>query len=174
MTHNLVYQIQFARLEFKRVMSAVPPEDAVRRLIPSNSLSWIVGHLANQEQFMWVAGPHPENQLLYPDLNEIVGYGRPATTPAWDEMWAVWEQITAAADQFLEPITAHDLEQFFIWNGKPVRENIGTMLLRNIYHYWFHIGEAHGLRQQMGHVDLPQFVARDMSPAAWIAQPDAP
>lgn len=30
--------------------------------------------------------------------------------------------------------------------------------LRNIYHYRCHIGEAHAVRQQLGHRDLPQFV----------------
>ena len=30
------------------------------------------------------------------------------------------------------------------------------------YHYWFHIGEAHAVRQMLGHVDLPDFVG-DMS-----------
>jgi hypothetical protein len=32
------------------------------------------------------------------------------------------------------------------------------MLLRVTYHYWFHTGEAHAVRQQLGHPDLPQFV----------------
>jgi hypothetical protein len=32
------------------------------------------------------------------------------------------------------------------------------MLLRNIYHYWFHTGEAHAARQQLGHTELAQFV----------------
>jgi len=26
------------------------------------------------------------------------------------------------------------------------------------YHYWFHIGEAHAVRQMLGHVNLPDFV----------------
>jgi hypothetical protein len=30
--------------------------------------------------------------------------------------------------------------------------------MRNIYHYWFHTGEAHAVRQMLGHTDLPQFV----------------
>ena len=40
------------------------------------------------------------------------------------------------------------------------------MLLRNIYHYWFHMGEAHAIRQLLGHPDLPQFVG-DMSEAVY-------
>jgi hypothetical protein len=32
------------------------------------------------------------------------------------------------------------------------------MLLRTTYHYFFHTGEAHAIRQQLGHPDLPYFV----------------
>ena len=42
--------------------------------------------------------------------------------------------------------------------GQACAESIGTLLLRNIYHYWFHTGEAHAIRQMLGHRDLPQFV----------------
>jgi hypothetical protein len=55
------------------------------------------------------------------------------------------------------------------WRGKPRFENIGTMLLRNIYHYWFHTGEVVAIRQLLGHKDLPEFVG-DMSKA--IYNPD--
>jgi hypothetical protein len=40
------------------------------------------------------------------------------------------------------------------------------MLLRNIYQYWMHPGEAHAIRQMLGHADLPQFVG-DMSEALY-------
>jgi hypothetical protein len=34
------------------------------------------------------------------------------------------------------------------------------------YHYWFHTGEAHAIRQMLGHRDLPQFVG-DMAAAVY-------
>ncbi len=37
------------------------------------------------------------------------------------------------------------------------------------YHYWLHIGEGHAIRQQLGHVDLPQFVG-DMSEALYCPE----
>ena len=39
-----------------------------------------------------------------------------------------------------------------------MRESIGTMLPRLIYHYWFHTGEVLAIRQLLGHVELPEFV----------------
>jgi len=50
MIHPLVTQLRFARSEFVRCMKGVPPEDALKRIEPMNCLSWIVGHLAAQEQ----------------------------------------------------------------------------------------------------------------------------
>ena len=50
--------------------------------------------------------------------------------------------------------------------GKPVPENAGTLLLRNIDHHWFHTGEAHAIRQVLGHDNLPDFVG-NISVAAY-------
>ena len=35
---------------------------------------------------------------------------------------------------------------------------LGSLLLRLIYHYWYHIGEIMSIRQQLGHGSLPDFV----------------
>jgi hypothetical protein len=156
MLHPLVTQLRFARSEFQRCLDGVSPEDAVRRLLPMNCLSWIVGHLANQEQYMWVYVA--QHRVIAPGLNELVGFGRPATTPDWEEMWAAWWSVTEAADQFLDTLTAELLDVQPVMNGKPLAESYGTLLMRNIYHYWFHTGEAHAIRQQLGHPNLPQFV----------------
>jgi len=95
-----------------------------------------------------------------------VGTGRPASTPPLDEMWATWHTVTLAADQFLDTLTPEKLGAYMDWEGKPMRESIGTLILRNTYHYWFHTGEAHAVRQMLGHGSLPQFVG-DMSTALY-------
>ena len=99
-------------------------------------------------------------------LQQQVGYGQPASTPSLEAMWNVWQEITGAADEYLDTLTSQLLQTHLKQSGRPVSENVGTMLLRNIYHYWFHIGEAHAIRQQLGHMDLPQFVG-DMSAAIY-------
>ena len=156
--HFLVEQLTFARAEFQRCLAGISPADAQRRFEPMNCISWMVGHLANQEHTYWVLMGQEQN--IAPDLNNLVGYGKPATQPPLDEMWAKWRQITTSADIFLATLTPSAMQEHLLWRGKPVQETIGTMLLRNIYHYWFHTGEAHAVRQQLGHQNLPDFVGK--------------
>ncbi|RME84904.1 MAG: DinB family protein [Caldilineae bacterium] len=163
MAHPYVVQLRFARSAFRRCLEGVTDEEARRRLEPMNCISWIVGHLANQEHGYWVIMAQGRN--LAPGLNDLVGFGKPASTPPLAEMWEVWQRVTQAADEYLETLSEDDLSTFLQWRGKPARENVGTLLLRNLYHYWFHIGEAHAIRQMLGHKDLPQFVG-DMSMVA--------
>jgi hypothetical protein len=73
-------------------------------------------------------------------------------------MWDSWNTITKAADKYLDDLTARQMDGYLVWEGKPIAESIGLTLLRNIYHYWFHLGEAHAMRQMLGHTDLPDFV----------------
>ena len=159
----LVRQLRFTRSEFMRCLDGVSAEDAVKRVLPMNCLSWMVGHLASQEQFFWVMGA--QHKILRPELYGLVGTGQPASTPPYADMLAAWQDITARADAYLDGLTDEALRTHFEFEGEDVPENVGTLLLRNIYHYWFHTGEAHAVRQQLGHGDLPQFVG-DMSLAA--------
>jgi uncharacterized damage-inducible protein DinB len=164
MPHLLVAQLRFARSELVRCLEGVSDADARRRCEPMNCISWIVGHLADQENHFWVLWA--QGQQVAPDLREQVGYGQPPSTPPLDEMWAVWRTITSTADRYLDTLTPALLQTHLEWNGKPFPENVGTLLMRNVYHYWFHLGEAHAIRQLLGHPDLPQFVG-DMSQALY-------
>jgi uncharacterized damage-inducible protein DinB len=152
----LVGQLRFARREMLRCLEGVSPEDAVIRVQPMNCISWVVGHLAQQEQYFWVYAA--QQKALYPELYRQVGFGQPASTPTYVEMQRAWRDITACADEYLDRLTPELLLTYFEPDGNRSPENVGTLLLRNITHYWFHTGEAHAMRQQLGHLDLPQFV----------------
>ena len=160
MPHLLVTQLRFTRSEFVRCLDGVTDAEARQRFGPMNSISWIVGHLTNQEHAYWVLVAQGEN--IAPGLNDRVGYGKPASTPPLDEMWDIWHKVTAAADPFLDTLTPDLLQGHMEWQGKPMFSNTGALLMRNIYHYWFHSGEAYAIRQQLGHTGLPDFVG-DMS-----------
>ncbi len=162
--HLLVRQLRFARSEFLRGLDGVSPEDGVKRILPMNCISWAVGHLASQEQRYWVT--MAQGLVLAPDLDALVGWGRPASTPPLVEMWAIWRTITQAADRYLDTLTPAILQTHLSWRGEPDEESVGTMLLRNTYHYWFHLGNAYAARELLGHGNLPAFVD-DLTPAAY-------
>ena len=169
MTHLLVTQLRFARSEFLRALEGVSAEDGGKRLGAMNCIGWTVGHLANQEQRYWLY--RAQNRLLYPELNNLVGYGKPASTPPLDEMWSAWREITAAADSYLDTLNPDKMLLYFVDANQKVliQETIGTLLMRNIYHYWYHAGEALAVRQMLGHASLPEFVG-DMSRAAYYPE----
>ena len=99
-----------------------------------------------------------QKKMIIPDLNDRVGFRKPASVPPLEEMWAAWHKITGEADTYLNSLTTETLRTRFIFQDKPRPENVGTMLLRNIYHYWYHTGEAHAIRDMLGHKNLPEFV----------------
>ena len=162
--HLLVSQLRFARSEFVRGLEGVSEEDGIRRMLPMNCISWMVGHLANQEHRLWVIWS--QNREVVSGLNDLVGYGKPASTPPLKDMWAIWHKVTAKADKYLGTLTPGIMQLYIVRDGKPVDESIGTLLMRNIFHYWYHTGEASAVRQMLGHAGVPEFVG-DISMAAY-------
>ncbi len=156
MTHDLVRSLRFARSEFVRGLDGLTAEEGIRRFLPMNSISWNIGHLASQENWYWVR--LAQGRLVAPGLHNLVGTGKPASTPPLDEMWAAWREVTAAADAFLDTVSEGQLGIKLEFRGREWGENIGTLLLRNTHHYWFHLGECMAVRQLLGHTDLPEFV----------------
>jgi hypothetical protein len=155
MPHPLVLQLRFTRSEFQRALKGVTDEDAQRRIEPMNCIAWNVGHLAWQEQRYWLQ--FGQGQTILPDLNKRFAYGAPACIPSLDEAWETWHTITGAADPWLDALTTEKLQQV-VPNG--FRDDLlyGSLLLRVIYHYWYHIGEGLAIRQMLGHPNLPDFV----------------
>lgn len=151
----IVEQLRFTRSEWLRGLQAVTAEEAARKFDTINTIAWMVGHLAAQEQFYWVRVPQ---EKIVSEAVVLCASGKPESNPPLAEMWDGWHTVTAAADVYLDALTEEMLPTHLEFNGKPMPENIGTMLTRNIYHYWFHLGEAQAIRQLLGHTDLPAFV----------------
>ena len=156
MTHPLVDQLRFTRREFKRGLEGLTEAEASQRFLPMNCISWNVGHLAWQEQRYWLL--RAQNQILLPDINEKFAYGAPASTPSLADVWQAWHTITQATGPWLDAATTDKLDSPVIVNGESLGTNWGSLLLRVIYHYWYHTGENLAIRQNLGHAGLPQFV----------------
>jgi hypothetical protein len=152
MTHPLVEQLRFTRSEFITGLQGISDEHARQRILPMNCISWMVGHLAWQEQRYWLF--RAQAVMPFPEVNDQFAYGAPASTPPLDEIWSVWHQVVAAADPWLDGLTTETMQI-------PLAEgfsNVGTFLRRTTYHYWYHLGEAMAVRQILGHTDLAEFV----------------
>jgi uncharacterized damage-inducible protein DinB len=156
LAHPLVDQLRFTRSELMRSLDGVTEEEAATRFPPMNCLSWMLGHLADQEQRYWLA--LQGDATVAPRLNALVGHGKPASTPSLKEMREAWKTVIAAVDPFLDRLTVADLLALPPRMSAAFSESNGTLMQRVIYHYWFHIGESQAVRQLLGHVDLPQFV----------------
>lgn len=158
MPHPLIDQLRFTRSEFRRALVGISDEDARRRIMPMNSISWNIGHLAWQEQRYWLM--RAQRITLLPEINEQFAYGAPASTPALADTWSAWEAITTTADPWLDTLTSAKLvePQSTTFNGQPFTFTFGSLLQRMLYHYWYHTGENMAIRQMLGHRDLPDFV----------------
>lgn len=156
MPHPLVEQLRFTRSEFQRALVGITDEEARRRFLPLNCISWNIGHLAGQEQRYWLW--RAQDKILLPHLNEQFAYGAPASTPPLDEIQAHWRTVTTAADEWLDTLTTEKLASAVIVNGESLGTRWGSLLLRMIYHYWYHTGENMAIRQNVGHTGLPDFV----------------
>lgn len=152
MPHPLVDQLRFTRSEWLRGLDGVSDGEALQRLSPMNCISWIVGHLAWQEQRYWLY--RAQGKVLFPELNERLAYGKPASTPPLQEMWQAWWTVTESADPWLDSLTAETVQAPLVRG----LSSVGTFLLRTTYHYWYHLGEALAIRQMLGHKNLPDFV----------------
>jgi len=151
MTHPAVQQLRFARSEFMRGIGGLSDEDARKRVMPMNCISWNIGHLAWQEQRYWLH--RARGQMLLPDINTTYAYGAAASTPPLSDVLDAWRTITAASDPWLDQVTQDGLLE------EPVKGvTFGNLVLRTTYHYWYHTGENAAIRQSLGHTGLPDFV----------------
>jgi DinB superfamily len=94
MPHPLVARLRFTRDEFVRGLTGLTDEEARRRFLPINSIGWMIGHLAWQEQRNWLT--RAQGQILRADLNECVANGKPASMPPLEEMYTALNFAGAA------------------------------------------------------------------------------
>jgi DinB family protein len=169
MAHPLVEQLRFTRSEWLRGLESVTAEEAAQRFEPINSIAWMVGHLAWQEQRYWLQAAQGKTLV---ESVIACGFGQPPSNPPLDDMWRAWRTITIAADSYLDTLTSEMLEIHYVINGQPVPESPGTLLRRTTYHYWYHLGESQAVRQLLGHKELPWFVGSIGSEAPYRRETD--
>ena len=168
-THPLVDQLRFTRSEWLRGLKGVSEDAGARHFGQMNSIGWIVGHLAWQEQRYLLH--RPQGIMLREDIQRNFASGGPMSTPSLAEMVAAWRTLTKAADPFLDQLTTRRLLVDVPLNGKRSGQTQGSAIRRLTYHYWFHIGEILAIRQQLGEQGLPEYVGSIEAKAPYRPEP---
>jgi hypothetical protein len=107
-------------------------EEARRRFLPMNCISWNIGHLAWQEQRYWLT--RAQGEIARPDIQSTFRYGAPASIPPLAEMWAAWELITETADSWLDTVTTDKLQEGVMIDGELSGLIFGSVFHRMTYH----------------------------------------
>ena len=69
---------------------------------------------------------------------------------------SLWQDACKESDTWLQAATSKSLQQVSS-RFSPEKESWGTLLVRCIFHTWYHMGEINSIRQILGHKP-PQFV----------------
>lgn len=154
--HPLVDQLRFTRSEWLRGLKGVGDDAGARHFGQMNSIGWIVGHLAWQEQRYLLY--RPQGVMLREDIQKDFTTGGPMSTPSLAQTLAAWRSIAKASEPFLDQLTTKKLLVDLPLNGKKSGQTQGDAIRRMTYHYWFHIGEILAIRQQLGERGLPEYV----------------
>ena len=155
--HPIVEQLRFTRSEWLRALAKVTARDGKKHFARMNSIGWIVGHLAWQEQryLLW----RPQKLMLRRDIQTQFASGGKMSTPELADVLAAWHEITDASEPFLDALTTAKLTRDLpLPSGKTSGQTQGDAIRRMTYHYWFHIGEIMAIRQMLGQRKLPQYV----------------
>ena len=153
MTHHLVRYLHHVRREFRRAVDGVPAADRARRVGGINSVAWIAAHLAWQEQSYWLLsrGEPPVASL------DAFARGLPQDVPPFAEAFAAWEGVTAATGPWLDALTEEDLRGHLRGRRLYEVENVGSLVMRVIGHYYLHIGQITAVCKLLGE-PVPAFV----------------
>ncbi len=168
MTHPVVEQLRFTRGEWRRGLTGLTDEQGAQHCGQMNSIGWIVGHLAWQEQRYLL--DRAQGIVLFPALIKEFAFGAPMSTPSLAEMLTTWRKVTRASDPFLDSLTTSGLLKDLPLNGRSVGQSRGSAIRRTTYHYWFHIGEIQAIRQILGHQKLPVYVGNIEGKAPYRAE----
>ena len=100
----MVRQLRFARSELMRCLEGLSARRC-RAAGAADELHQLDGRSPGQPGTALLLD-FPGREILAPGLVDLVGTGRPASTPPLDEMLAVWQGVTHAADAYLDTLDA--------------------------------------------------------------------
>ena len=156
---HVVAMLLVTRREFRRALRGIPEREAMVRVGGMNSVSWIVAHVAWQEDLFWrhLAQGLPSNARLAKAQT-----GASPSVPDFQQALAHWREVTRATEAYLRNLSVDALathgEAPELGSENPLgEENLGTLVVRCLMHYWSHIGEISAIRSLVS-IAGPEFV----------------
>lgn len=156
---HIVAMLLVTRRAFRRALRGIPDREAMVRVGGMNSVSWIVTHVAWQEDTFWrywAQGLAPNPRLVQAQT------GAPPSVPEFQQALADWREVISATEPYLGSLSAEALAR----HPEPpepgleqllAEQNLGTLVVRCLMHYWSHIGEISAIRSLLG-IAGPEFV----------------
>ena len=149
--------------EVERVAGALPTPGHGRAIGRLNAGSWIVAHVAQQQEAYWCTGA----QGLEPDAwlaGLDVGFGSEPSVPDYAESLAAFGRVRARAIPYLRSLRDGDLDAVMEPFGRG--QTVGDLLVRSVGHLFVHTGELATIASLVG--------APDMSPPGRLTHSTAP
>ena len=145
--HTLVHMHYLTRKEFERNLGGLTDEDARKRVEAMYCISWIIAHVAWQHHSFFMNWPQGK---AIDDRYKPYGVGCPASQPPLEEAMALWRETCEGVNAWLQAATEESLRNIMP-PPSYMKESGGTMLVRDIFHTWSHMGEISSIRQMLGH-----------------------
>lgn len=172
--YHPVQLASFALMQFEHGLQGLTEEEAQVRLNKAdgsqmNSISWIVGHISWQ----WIRlavrvamarglkeGPDDPYPALRARVRQFRSGGGEPTPPTLQEAISLLHEARELSKWLIGVDDA--VMSAVQWgtdsrDGGVVRggdEKLGTSVIRNTFHTWFHTGEVNAIRQMLGHPEI--------------------
>ena len=140
--------------ELERIAGALPTPGQGRAIGRLNAGSWVVAHVAQQQEAYWCTGAQglePDEWLAALD----VGFGSEASVPDYHEALEAFARVRARSIPYLRSLRDEDLDAVMEPSGDSGgAPTVGDLLVRAVGHVFVHTGELATIASLVGAPDL--------------------
>ena len=140
--------------ELERVAGALPTPGQGRAIGRLNAGSWVVAHVAQQQDAYWCTGAQGlDSDAWLAGLD--VGFGSEPSVPDYREALDAFARIRARAIPYLRSLRDEDLDAVMEpSDGSGSTQTVGDLVVRAVGHVFVHTGELATIASLVGAPDL--------------------
>ena len=137
--------------ELERVAAALPTPGQGRALGRLNAGSWVVAHVAQQQDAYWCTGAQGLEADTWLAGHEV-GFGSEPSVPDYAEALETFGRVRARAIPYLRSLRDDDLDA--VAPGAGGGQTVGDLLVRSVGHVFAHTGELAAIASLVGAPDF--------------------